>query len=68
MGFFARLARILRSNVNALISGAEDPEKMLTQIILDMGTQLGEAKRQVAQAIADEKKLQKQFDREAVTT
>ena len=54
MGFFARLARILRSNVNDLISGAEDPEKMLTQIILDMGTQLGEAKRQVAQAIADE--------------
>ncbi len=67
MGIFSRLATLLKSNINDLISGAEDPAKMLEQIILEMNQQLIEAKKQVAVAIADEKKLQKQFDREAKT-
>jgi len=49
---------MLRSNINDLISRAENPEKMLNQLILDMKTQLAKAKQQVASAIADEKKLQ----------
>ena len=65
MGFFGRLAQLIRSNLNDLISKAEDPEKMLNQVILDMNTQLVEAKKQVAVAIADEKRLQKQFENEA---
>ena len=65
MGFFGRLAQLLKSNLNDLISRAEDPEKMLNQVILDMNTQLVEAKKQVAVAIADEKKLQKQYTNEA---
>ena len=65
MGFFGRLAQLIRSNLNDLISRAEDPEKMLNQVILDMNTQLVEAKKQVAVAIADEKRLQKQFENEA---
>lgn len=60
MGFFARLAQLLKSNLNELISRAEDPEKMLEQVIRDMNIQLVEAKKQVAIAIADEKKLEKQ--------
>jgi phage shock protein A len=40
MGFFGRLAQLIRSNLNDLISRAEDPEKMLNQVILDMNTQL----------------------------
>lgn len=67
MGIFSRMATLLKSNLNDLISGAEDPAKMLEQIILEMNQQLIEAKKQVAIAIADEKKLQKQFDREAKT-
>src|SRR2546421_12379265 len=58
MGLFDRLSTLLRSNINDLISRAENPEKMLTQLILDMKTQLSKAKQQVAGAIADEKKLQ----------
>jgi len=58
MGIFDRLSTMLRSNINDLISRAENPEKMLTQLILDMKTQLSKAKQQVAGAIADEKKLQ----------
>ncbi len=65
MGIFARLARLIKSNLNDLISRAEDPEKMLHQIILDMNTQLGEAKKQVAASIADEKRLAKQAEQEA---
>src|ERR671925_116466 len=58
MGIFDRLSTMLRSNINDLISRAENPEKMLNQLILDMKTQLAKAKQQVASAIADEKKLQ----------
>jgi phage shock protein A len=58
MGIFDRLSTMLRSNINDLISRAENPEKMLNQLILDMKGQLAKAKQQVATAIADEKKLQ----------
>src|SRR5919201_3488660 len=58
MGIFDRLSTLLRSNINDLISRAENPEKMLNQLIVDMKTQLAKAKQQVASAIADEKKLQ----------
>jgi len=58
MGLFDRLSTLMRSNINDLISRAENPEKMLNQLIVDMKTQLAKAKQQVASAIADEKKLQ----------
>ncbi|HET8836446.1 MAG TPA: PspA/IM30 family protein [Gemmatimonadales bacterium] len=58
MGLFDRLSTLLRSNINDLISRAENPEKMLNQLIVDMKSQLAKAKQQVASAIADEKKLQ----------
>ena len=58
MGIFDRLSGLLRSNINDLISRAENPEKMLNQLIVDMKTQLAKAKQQVASAIADERKLQ----------
>ena len=64
MGFFGRMATLIKSNINDLISKSEDPEKMLNQVIVDMNTQLVEAKKQVAVAIADEKRLQKQLQNE----
>jgi len=64
MGIFARLARLIKANLNDLISKSEDPEKMLNQIVIDMGNQLVEAKKQVAVAITDEKRLQKQAEEE----
>ncbi|MCC6994417.1 MAG: PspA/IM30 family protein [Deltaproteobacteria bacterium] len=65
MGIFSRLGTLIKSNLNDLISKAEDPEKMLQQVLIDMQSQLVEAKKQVAVAIADEKRLQKQFESEA---
>ncbi len=65
MGIFARLATLIKSNLNDLISRSEDPVKMLDQAVLDMQNQLIEAKKQVAITIADEKKLAKQAEQEA---
>ncbi len=64
MNIFDRIAMLFRANVNAAISAAEQPEKMLNQIILDMRSQLVKAKQQVAAAIADEKRLQDQTAQE----
>jgi phage shock protein A len=64
MGIFDRLATVFKSNINDLISSAENPEKMLNQIIIDMRDQLVKAKQQVAAAIADEKRLRDQADSE----
>jgi phage shock protein A len=65
MGIFDRFASLLKSNINDLISSAENPEKMLNQIIVDMRDQLVKAKQQVASAIADEKRLEDQVRQEA---
>ena len=64
MGMFTKLSTLIKSNINDLISRAEDPEKMLNQIIIDMRDQLAKAKREVAAAIADERKLKAQLDDE----
>ena len=64
MGLFDRLSTLLKSNINDLITSAEDPEKMLNQIIVDMRDQLVRAKQQVAPAIADAKRLRDQTDNE----
>jgi phage shock protein A len=64
MGILDRLSTMMRSNINDLISRAENPEKMLNQLVLDMRSQLAKAKQQVAAAIADEKRLQAQVEQE----
>ncbi len=64
MSIFTKLSTVIKSNINDLISRAENPEKMLNQIILDMRDQLAKAKREVAAAIADERKLKAQLDNE----
>jgi len=64
MGIFDRLSTLFKANINDIISSAENPEKMLNQIIIDMRSQLAKAKQQVAAAIADEKRLRDQADAE----
>ena len=62
MGIFSRLGTLFSSNINDMISKAEDPEKLLVQVLKDMKEQLVDAKKQVAKSIADEKRLKKQFE------
>lgn len=64
MGIFKRLSDIIKANINDLLNRAEDPEKMLNQMLIEMREQLADAKRQVAVAIADEKKLRRQLDQQ----
>ncbi|MDR2136055.1 MAG: PspA/IM30 family protein [Treponema sp.] len=62
MGIFSRLKTLISANINHLINKAEKPEKMLNQLIIDMNEQLIESKRAVAQAIADEKQLERRMN------
>ena len=64
MGIFSKLSALLRSNINDAIAKAENPEKMLNQVLLDMREQLAKAKQEVAVAIADERKLRAQLEEE----
>jgi phage shock protein A len=61
MKMFSRIVNVVKANLNDLISKAEDPKKMLEQIIIDMQENLAEAKKEVAGAIADEKRLYAQM-------
>src|SRR5690349_17158492 len=54
MALLERVGTLIRANLNDLIDKAEDPEKMLKQVILDMQNQLLQVKTQVAIAIADQ--------------
>ncbi len=62
MGIMDRLSRLLQANVNDLIDRAEDPEKMLDQILLDMQENMRTARAQVAAMIAQEKELEADRD------
>jgi phage shock protein A len=64
MGLLERMATVIKSNLNSLINKAEDPEKMLDQVMMQMREQLAEAKREVAVTIADEKRLGTQLEAE----
>ena len=59
MALLERVATLVRANLNDMIDKAEDPEKMIKQIILDMQNQLLQVKTQVAIAIADQHLLEK---------
>ncbi len=58
MGILDRMSRLVRANVNDMLDRAEDPEKMIDQIIRDMQTNITDARRQVAAMIAQEKELE----------
>ncbi|MBV8205620.1 MAG: PspA/IM30 family protein [Acidobacteria bacterium] len=59
MALLERVTTLVRANLNDLIDKAEDPEKMIKQVILDMENQLLQVKTQVAIAIADQHLLEK---------
>ena len=62
MGFFDRLSRLLRANLNDLVSKAEDPVKILDQSVADMQADLVKLRQAVAMAIASQKRLRNQAD------
>jgi phage shock protein A len=65
MGLLERVSTLVRANLNDLIDRAENPSKMIKQVILDMENQLLQVKTQVAISIADQHMLEKKTDEAA---
>ena len=59
MALLERVSTLIRANLNDMIDKAEDPEKVIKQVVLDMQNQLLQVKTQVAIAIADQHLLEK---------
>ena len=62
MAIFSRLADLLKANINDLIDRAEDPEKMVKQIIIDMEEQLQNAVQGLGSVMASERQMRKQLE------
>lgn len=62
MSIFTRLGDLLRANINDLIDKAEDPEKMVKQIIQDMDRELVKSTQMLGKAMASERQLEKQMN------
>jgi phage shock protein A len=58
MGLIDRISQLARANINDMLDRAEDPEKMLNQILRDMETNIRQAREQVAMMIAQEKEIE----------
>jgi phage shock protein A len=61
MGLFDRLSRVVRANINDMVSKAEDPDKVLEQAVIDMQEQLVQLRQAVARTIAEQKRTQQQY-------
>ena len=61
MALLERVSTLIRANLNDLVDKAEDPEKLIKQVILDMQNQLIQVKTQVAIALADQHLLEKKL-------
>ncbi len=62
MGILARFKNIMSANINALLDKAEDPEKMVDQILRDLQEELGEVKAETAGIMADEARAKRELD------
>lgn len=63
MGLFDRIGRVVRANLNDMVSKAEDPEKILEQSIMDMQEDLVQLRQAVARAIATQKRTEQQYNK-----
>ncbi|HUC55417.1 MAG TPA: PspA/IM30 family protein [Candidatus Cybelea sp.] len=61
MGLLERVSTLIRANINDMVDRAEDPEKMIKQVMLDMENQYLQVKTQVAVSIADQHMLEKKW-------
>ena len=65
MGLLDRISRLVRANINTLLNGAEDPEQVLQQTVIDMQSDLISMRQAVAQAIATQKRSERQCEQAA---
>lgn len=60
MGLLDRIGRVIRANLTGLVNQAEDPEKVLHQAVEEMQGHLIQLRQSVAQAIATQKRTERQ--------
>lgn len=68
MAIFQRIGDLIKANVNDLIDKAENPEKMVKQIIIDMEEQVREATQALGQAMGSERQALKQLEKAKATS
>ncbi|HBI86265.1 MAG TPA: phage shock protein A [Ruminococcus sp.] len=61
MGIFTRISDMLKANINDMLDKAEDPEKLVKQIILDMQKELTKSTQALGKAVASERMVEKQY-------
>ena len=64
MGLFDRLSRVVRANLNDMVSKAEDPEKVLEQAVIDMQEDLVQLRQAVARSIAEQKRTEQRYNQD----
>jgi phage shock protein A len=67
MGLIDRILRVIRANLNSLLGNAEDPEKILEQTVMEMQDNLVQMRQGVAQAIATQKRTERQANQAQIT-
>lgn len=68
MSIFGRMTDIVKANINDLLDRSEDPEKMIKQMVLEMEEAVNKATLAVGSAIANEKSLERQFNKQLAQT
>jgi phage shock protein A len=63
MGLLDRITRLMKANVNDMVSKAEDPEKILEQAVIEMGDELVQLRLAVAGAIAEQKRSEQRYNK-----
>lgn len=64
MGIFSRLINVVRANANSALDSAEDPEKMMNQMLSDLEDQKRQAKQHMAEALAMQKRFERDTEKE----
>ncbi|NES96286.1 MAG: PspA/IM30 family protein [Desertifilum sp. SIO1I2] len=67
MGLMDRIGRVIKANLNSLVGNAEDPEKVLEQVVMDMQEDLIQMRQAVASAIATQKRTERQWKHNEAT-
>jgi phage shock protein A len=68
MGIFGRMTDIVKANINDILDRAEDPEKMIKQMVIEMEEAVNKATLAVGSAIANEKSLERQYNKQLAQT